>query len=225
MKCDVRPRSNRASVVKVGRGAETPTGLSWLHMNIFLKYYSGHIALVLDPALSLICRVTASLPSSRKWFLARGPFQELPFRKIMSIPAPEPCLVPSQCSRVKVKVLVAQSCPTTCDPVFCSPPGSSVHGISQARKPEWIAMPSSKGSSQPRDWTQVFCISEASLVAQRFCLQCGRPGFDPWVGKIPWRRKWQPIPIFLPGESHGWRSLVGYSPRGCKELDTTERLN
>ena len=37
---------------------------------------------------------------------------------------------------------------------------------------------------------------------------------DPWVGKIPWRRKWQPTPVFLPGESHGLRSLVGYSPRG-----------
>ena len=52
-----------------------------------------------------------------------------------------------------------------------------------------------------------------------------RPGFDPWVGKIPWRRKWQPPPVFLPGESHGWRSLVGYSPRGRKESDTTERLH
>ena len=48
--------------------------------------------------------------------------------------------------------------------------------------------------------------------------------FDPWVGKIPWRRKWQPTPVFLPGESHGWRSLVGYSPWGRKESDTTERL-
>ena len=48
---------------------------------------------------------------------------------------------------------------------------------------------------------------------------------DPWVGKIPWRRKWQPTPVFLPGESHGQRSLAGYSPRGRKELDTTERLH
>ena len=39
-----------------------------------------------------------------------------------------------------------------------------------------------------------------------------RPGFDSWVGKIPYRRKWQPTPVFLPGESHGQRSLVGYSP-------------
>ena len=51
------------------------------------------------------------------------------------------------------------------------------------------------------------------------------PGFDPWVGKIPWRSKWQPTPVFLPGESHGRRSLVGYSPRGHKELDMTERLH
>ena len=55
------------------------------------------------------------------------------------------------------------------------------------------------------------------------CLQPGRPGFDPWVGKIPWRRKWQPTPVLLPGKSHG-RGLVGYSPWGRKESDTTERL-
>ena len=42
---------------------------------------------------------------------------------------------------------------------------------------------------------------------------------------IPWRRKWQPTPVFLPGESHGWRSLVGYNPCGHKESDTTERLH
>ena len=52
-----------------------------------------------------------------------------------------------------------------------------------------------------------------------------RPGFDLWVRKIPWRRKWQPTPVFLPGESHGQRSLVGYSPRGRKESDTTEQLH
>ena len=57
------------------------------------------------------------------------------------------------------------------------------------------------------------------------CLECGRPGFDPWVGKIPWRRKWHPTPVFLPGESHGGRSLVGYSPWGHKESDTIERLH
>ena len=48
-----------------------------------------------------------------------------------------------------------------------------------------------------------------------------RPGFDPWVGKVPWRRKWQPTPVFLPGESHGRRSLAGYRPWDHKESDTT----
>ena len=52
--------------------------------------------------------------------------------------------------------------------------------------------------------------------------RCKRSGFDPWIGKIPWRRKWQPTPGFLPGESHGQRSLAGYSPWGPKESDTTE---
>ena len=47
---------------------------------------------------------------------------------------------------------------------------------------------------------------------------------ETWVGKIPWRRAWQPTPVFLPGESHGQRSLVGYSSWGSKEWDTTERL-
>ena len=48
------------------------------------------------------------------------------------------------------------------------------------------------------------------------------PGSDPWVGKTPWRRKWQPTPVLLPRESHGRRSLVGYSPQGRKEWDMTE---
>ena len=52
-----------------------------------------------------------------------------------------------------------------------------------------------------------------------------RHGFNPWVGKLSWRRKWQPTPVFLPGESHGQRSLVGYSLQGCKEVDTTEWLS
>ena len=46
--------------------------------------------------------------------------------------------------------------------------------------------------------------------------------FNSWVGKVRWRRKWPPTPVFLPGESHGPRSLVSYSPWGHKELDTTE---
>ena len=55
------------------------------------------------------------------------------------------------------------------------------------------------------------------------CRRHKRHRFGPWVGKIPWRRKRQPTPVFLPGEHHGQRRLVGYSPWGCKELDMTER--
>ena len=62
-----------------------------------------------------------------------------------------------------VLVLVTQSCPTLCDPMDCSPPGSSVHEIFQATILEWVSISSSRGSSQPRDWTWVSC------TAGRFC--------------------------------------------------------
>ena len=51
---------------------------------------------------------------------------------------------------------------------------------------------------------------------QRICLRCRRPGFNPWVRKIPWRREWQSTPVFLPGEFHGQRSLMGYKPGVAK---------
>ena len=60
---------------------------------------------------------------------------------------------------------------------------------------------------------------------QSVCLQGERPGFDPWVGKIPWRRKCQPTPVLFPGKSSGRRSLVGYSRWSCKESDMTEQLH
>ena len=49
----------------------------------------------------------------------------------------------------------------------------------------------------------------------------GDRGFNPWVGKSPWRKKWQPIPVLLPGKSHGQRSLAGNNPCGHRELDMT----
>ena len=60
------------------------------------------------------------------------------------------------------------------------------------------------------------------LPANCQCRRCKRHRFDPWVGKIPWRRKWEPTPVFLPGKSHGQRSLTGNSLHGHKELKTTE---
>ena len=58
-------------------------------------------------------------------------------------------------------------------------------------------------------------------AVQEMREMCGKVKFNSWVGKIPWKWKWQPTPAFLPGESHGKRDLVGYSPWGHKELDTT----
>ena len=129
---------------------------------------------------------------------------------------------------------VAQSCPTLCKPMDCSQPGSSIHGIFQARVLECVAMPFCRGSFQPRDQPWVSRISGrhftiwatreapvlylstrlywASHVAQqyRIHLPCGRLGFSLWVGKIPCRRKWQPTPVFLPGKSHkgAWWATV-----------------
>ena len=53
------------------------------------------------------------------------------------------------------------------------------------------------------------------------CRRHKRRGFDPWMGKIPWSRKWTATPVFLPGKLHGQSSLTGYSPWGCKESDMT----
>ena len=61
--------------------------------------------------------------------------------------------------------------------------------------------------------------------AVRLCCQRRRGRFDPQVGKIPWRRKWQPTLVFLSGKSHGQRSLAGYSPQGCKQSDRTKQLS
>ena len=60
-----------------------------------------------------------------------------------------------------------------------------------------------------------------ALRGKEFTCQCKKHRFDPWVGKVPWRRKWQPTSVLLPGKSHG-QSLVGYGPWSCKESNITE---
>ena len=75
---------------------------------------------------------------------------------------------------------------------------------------------------------KLFRASQVVLVAMNPPATPGdinRWGFDPRVGKIPWRRAWQPTPVFSPGEFHRQRSLAGYSPWGRKEWDTTEVLS
>ena len=117
-----------------------------------------------------------------------------------------------------------QSCPTLCNPMDCSLPGSSVYGILQTGILEWVAMLFSRGSSQPRDRTcisHISCIStwvracQVALVVKNPPANAGDirdSGSIPWVRKITWRRAWQPTPVLLPGKSQGQRSLAGYSP-------------
>ena len=75
-------------------------------------------------------------------------------------------------------------------------------------------------------WENI-CFPGGSDSKESACNPGSIPGsgFDPWVWKIPWRREWQPTPVFFPGGFHGQRSLAGYSPWGHKELDTIAWTN
>ena len=71
---------------------------------------------------------------------------------------------------------------------------------------------------------KILGASQVVLMVENPLASAGdiRDRFSPRVRKIPWRRAWEPMPVFLPGESHGQRSLVSHSSWGCKELDMTE---
>ena len=120
-----------------------------------------------------------------------------------------------------------QSCLTLCGPVDCNLPISSVHGILQARILEWVAMPSFRGLPDPGiepaslmspalAWASLVIQMAKNLPAVQETQVQSLGGEDPWI------REWQPIPVFMPGEFHGQRSLVGYSPWGHKESDQIE---
>ena len=113
--------------------------------------------------------------------------------------------------------LAAQSCPTLCNPMDCSLPGSSVHRIPQARTLEWVDVPFSSGSSQPRDQTQVFCISgrfftteppgnlvevynlRKHLTTYKFLVVY----FYISLTGLNLEEEIAPTPVFLPGKLHG----------------------
>ena len=82
-------------------------------------------------------------------------------------------------------------------------------------------LPLQKASCHNKLSCSIKCWSRIHLQ----CRRHKRHGFNLWVRKIPWRRAWQPTSVFLPGESHGQRSLAGYSPKCLKELDTTRHLS
>ena len=119
---------------------------------------------------------------------------------------------------------VAQSFPPLCGLVDCSPPGFSVHGVFQARIQEWVTTYCWPRSSWTRYWTRV---SSFSCIGRQILYCLGPPGkpqskYLLTIYYLLWRRKWQLTPIFLPGESHRQRSLMGYSPWGWKESETTK---
>ena len=159
-----------------------------------------------------------------------------------------------QCMKVKSQSEVAQSCPTLRDPMDCSPPGFSVHGIFQARVLEWVAIAFSLLTWEPVFLTAVsnnlcfFLFAVYLKVAHKDSgcvlwsrslktllwerqktpknLQKGKESSQesgncremmflalPQINGR--RRQWHPTSVLLPGKSHGWRSLVGCSPRGC----------
>ena len=107
--------------------------------------------------------------------------------------------------------MCAQLCPTLCDPMDCSLPGSSVHGLFQAKLLEWIAISYSRGFSRSRK------IPDSGSNSHLLLWQAGSL---PLV--LPGRRAWQPTPGFLPRGSHGQRGLVGHSPWGPKESASSE---
>ena len=119
----------------------------------------------------------------------------------------EGCHFLLQCMKVKSEREVAQSYPTLSDPMDCSLQAPPSMGFS--RQVCWSGGP----LPSPRRWYR----------GGEFTCQSRSCSFNPWVRKIPWRKTWQPTPVFLPGEFHGQRSLEGYSPWGHKESDTTER--
>jgi len=88
-----------------------------------------------------------------------------------------------------------------------------------------------KSQTQLSNWTEL-TLSEIVALKARVAnpgsshhCQCRRLSFGPWVGKILWRREWQPTPVFLPGKAQEQRSLAGFSPWVHKELHTTKQLN
>ena len=103
--------------------------------------------------------------------------------------------------------------------------------VQLGQRKEWIIRHTSRFSLDFLNCTTIaLCFPGGSVSKEFICnagkhLQCWRPGFDPGIRKIPWRRKWQSTPLFLPGKSHGQRSPVSYSLWGRKELDITEQLS
>ena len=118
---------------------------------------------------------------------------------------------------------VAQSCPTLLTPWTIDLQALFVRGSFHARTLEWTAIFLLQGIF-PTQGSKLHLLHILHWQADSLPL-APQTWVDPWVGKIPWRRAWQPTLVVLPGESNGQRSLEGYSPWGRKESDMPKRLS
>ena len=117
-----------------------------------------------------------------------------------------------QCMKVNNESEAAQSCPTPRDPMDCSLPGPSVHGIFQARVLQWGAIAFSEGNGYPLQYS---CLANPMDRGARRATVPGVAKNWTWLASKHRRRQWHPTPVLLHGKSHGRRSLVGCSPWGC----------
>ena len=108
---------------------------------------------------------------------------------------------------------------------------SSIHAWRILWTEEPGGLPSTGSQRVGHDWSNLACTHTLEVEGLPWQLsskepncQCRRHRFSLWIRRIPWSKKWQPTPGFLPGKFHGQRSLAGYSPCGHKEWDTTEQL-
>ena len=148
--------------------------------------------------------------------------------------------VPQSCPTLQLHGLqhARLPCPVSEKPVSITlmHPGSNMHKLGFCLKWKGRTKPlSQKSNIWPLEPTRdqviglsrinhivYWCFPSGGASGKESTCQCKKQGSNPWIRKIPWRRAWLPSPVFLPGESHGQRSLAGYSPRGRKESDTTE---
>ena len=114
---------------------------------------------------------------------------------------------------------VPQSCPTLSDPMDYSSLGPSIHGIFQVRVLEWVAIAFSHSQTA---WGQILALLFIIGGAVGKESACNAKRREMWVRKIPWRRKWQPTAVFLPGKFHGQRSLVATVHAVAKSRTRTE---
>ena len=144
--------------------------------------------------------------------------------------------LPCYCSTWHHHAKSLQSCPTLGNLWTCSLSGASVHEDSLGKYAgvSFYALLQGIFPTQGSN-PHLLCLLPCQMVSDfsggsegKICLQRRRPGFGPWVGKtqgLSRRRKWQPTPVFLPGKSHGWRSLAGFSLWGCKKSNMTGWLH